>query len=520
MNKLTAATLAGAGAALFALGWLCFDGGRGGLHAVVDQVRDMPVMDQFRTIGGNYQGPPCVDEKEVGPGQPKPYCGDLPSLAAVNVREAKLEMVSDAFSKPWAFEFIDDTELLVTEFSGSLKRLDLDTGQAVGISGLPEIVPGDGQAGLLDIALHPQFARNGLIYFSYVITDGDERYTLAVARARLVGDTLHNVQRIFTGLPWGKSKSNFGGALLFDEAGYLFITVGDRTIRGDAQHPGLLTGKVVRLHDDGSVPDDNPYSDRPDTYDPAIYALGVRNPQGLALDPESGYIYETEHGPMGGDEVNRLEAGVNYGWPVITYGRNYTYKPIGEGTVKKGLQQPLYYYLPSLAISPIAVYRGEMFPEWNGDLLVGTLKGAGVSKLDLLDGAIRSDYLILSELGAKVRDIKVAPDSSIWVLVQSGGLYRLSREANPLQEKLGVGQRDGETVYLLVCSGCHDHNVPGVPQLANGEDWTQRLQKEPQTWYMNTLRGYNEMPEKGLCEDCTGEELKRAVIYMRNRVIN
>jgi cytochrome c5 len=221
---------------------------------------------------------------------------------------------------------------------------------------------------------------------------------------------------------------------------------------------------------------------------------------------------------MGGDEVNLIGRGKNYGWPIITYGLNYTYRLIGEGTEKEGMEQPLFYYLPSIAVSPIAVYRGEMFEEWDGDLLVGALKGAAISKLDLVGGRILSEYPILSELKERVRDIKVAPDSSIWVLVESGELYRLSRESNPVQEEAAIGQRDGETIYLLVCSGCHDRNAPGVPQLADKADWSGRLDKGPQALYSNTIKGYNDMPEKGLCEDCTEDELKRAVNFMRNKL--
>lgn len=515
---------AGAGIALLAIGWLCLTLWRGNVGTVAGKVRALPLVGDLGTHIGEYNAPPCRDEDDIGPGQPKPYCGDLPSLAAVNVREVALDTVSEGFRRPWAFEFINASEVLVTEFEGSLRRLDTVTGELVTVAGLPDRVPdlvrGEVQAGLLDLALHPGFADNGLVYFSHAVTDGEQRYALAVSRAKLENDSLHDIERIFLSRPWEKSKSNFGGALLFDDAGHLFITVGDRSVRSNAQHPGLLAGKVVRLRDDGSIPDDNPFLHQADTHDPALYALGVRNPQGLVRDPATGLIYGTEHGPMGGDEVNVIEAGKNYGWPVITYGLNYTYKPIGEGTVKEGLEQPLFYYLPSLAISPIEIYHGEMFPEWDGDLLVGTLKRGGISKLDLLGGRILSESPILGELQARIRDIKVAPDSSIWVLTESGSLYRLWREANPVRETLAVGQRDGETIYLLVCAGCHDRNVPGVPQLADKADWTERLEKDPQAWYRNTLQGYKGMPEKGLCEDCTGDELKRAVVFMRGMLKN
>ncbi|MEE4143572.1 MAG: PQQ-dependent sugar dehydrogenase [Halieaceae bacterium] len=467
--------------------------------------------------GGRYNGPPCLEKKQ-GTGQPEPYCGDLPSLAAVNVREAKLEQVADGFDFPWAFEFIGDGQLLLTEFSGHLKRVDIDTGRVVDITGLPEIATGPAQAGLLDVVLHPQFADNGLIYFSHAIGDGDTGYALAVTRAELRDDQLTQLERIFVALPYGSSGSNFGGALLFDEAGYLFIATGDRSIRSNSQHPGLLTGKVIRLNADGTVPADNPFVGSDPAVDPAIYALGVRNPQGLVLDSASGDIYETEHGPMGGDEVNVIAAGKNYGWPIITYGANYTYKSIGEGTRKEGLEQPLYYYLPSIAVSPIEIYRGDMFPEWDGDLLVGALKGAAISKLDLVDGRVRSEYKILDELNARIRDIKVAADSSIWILLETGSIYRLSRESSPLEAAREVGERDGEYIYLTVCSTCHSQNVPGAPQISRPSDWTDRLAKDRRELYRNSIKGFNAMPEKGLCEDCTNKEVTRAVNFIISQV--
>jgi glucose/arabinose dehydrogenase len=464
-----------------------------------------------------YNGPPCMDEQDVKPGQPKPYCGDLPSLAALNIREAKLEKIAGGFKYPWAMEFISDDEILVTEFAGKLSRVDASSGNSVEVSGLPEIASGRGQTGLLDVALHPQFQQNGWIYLSYVIEDNN-KYALAVAKAELQGTRLKHLQQIFVALPFGKSASNFGGALLFDHQGYLYISTGDRSVRSNAQHPSLLTGKIIRLNDDGSIPDDNPFVGKSGGVDPAIYALGVRNPQGLVQDSATGSIYETEHGPMGGDEINLIEAGKNYGWPIITYGLNYTYRLIGEGSEKEGYEQPLFYYLPSVAVSPIEIYRGDMFREWHGDLLVGALKGAAISKLDLVNGRIQSEYKILGNLESRIRDIKVAPDSSIWVLLQTGSIYRLSREDNPVQKAAVIGQRSGETIYLSICSSCHSQDAPDAPQISKGADWTERLQKPRGELYRNSIDGFNSMPEKGFCDDCTDDEIIRAVNFMFKQI--
>lgn len=465
-----------------------------------------------------YNGPECRDEGDVRPGQPRPYCGDLPSLAALNIREATLQKIPVELDSPWAFEFLSDSELLVTEFGGELKRVDVVTGESILVEGLPEISSGGGQRGLLDVALHPGFEDNKLIYFSYALDDGEGKYATAVARAQLNGSQLDNVERIFLALPFGKSSSNFGGALMFDRDGFLFIATGDRSDRSDAQHPSLLTGKIIRLNDDGSIPASNPFVGAEQAIEPAIYALGVRNPQGLVQDTVTGNIFETEHGPMGGDEVNLVVAGKNYGWPTITYGANYSYKPIGEGPAKDGLEQPLFYYLPSIAISPIEVYRGAMFPEWEGDLLVGALKGAAISKLDLVAGRVQSEYEILGELSSRVRDIKVASDGAVWVLLQTGYVYRLSRASNPMLQSVEPGQRDGETVYLAVCSSCHSKNVPAVPQISVQSDWTERLAKGRKVLFRNSIQGYKGMPEKGLCEDCTNKEIKRAVAFIIGQV--
>ncbi len=394
-------------------------------------------------------GPQCFDTKDRRPGQPLPYCGDLPTLAALNIREANLEVVIGKLKRPWAFEFLDDDTVLVTEFGGQLKRVNLATKAVDNISGLVDISTGGGQRGLLDIALHPDFDNNQIIYYSFVKKSPDQDvYTTALARARLVGSELEDVEEIFLALPYAGNSSNFGGAILFDDKGFLFFSTGDRALAKRAQDPKALNGKIIRLNDDGTVPADNPFV-KDEAFHPAIYAYGVRNPQGLVQDKETKIIYETEHGPMGGDEVNIVEAGKNYGWPTISYGMKYGYQPTGEGAAKAGLEQPFFYYLPSLAISPIEVYRGEMFPEWEGDLLVGALAARAISKLDLVDGRIQSESRMLSEIRERVRDIKVASDGSIYILGQSGKLYRLSKEEIRLHRNQG-GEEIGQA-SLRIC---------------------------------------------------------------------
>jgi glucose/arabinose dehydrogenase/arylsulfatase A-like enzyme/cytochrome c5 len=449
-------------------------------------------------------------------GQPKPYKGDLPSVAGVNIRNAVLEKVYSGLAYPWAMEFLSDRKLLISEFGGRLVILDLDTRSITPVSGLPDYVAtGQGQIGLLDIVLHPDFAANGIIYFSHAIESTSEpgKYTTAVTRAELTNDQLAATRRIFVATPYGGSNSNFGGALAFDASGMLYIGTGDRSMDVRAQKPDHLNGKIIRLTDAGEVPADNPFVADPGTAD-SVFALGVRNPQGLVFDPESGSLFETEHGPMGGDEVNRIEAGKNYGWPTITYGANYNTQKKGLGTALEGLEQPLFYFLPSIAVSPLEIYRGTMFPEWQGDLLVGALKGAHVNKLDLVDGRVISEQRILDELKGRVRDIKVAADGSIYVLVQNGGkVYRLYRDFSR-KDLEQPAQRKGSAVYATICASCHSAGLAGIPQLGDAEAWTERALKGKEQLFQNTLYGIGGMPPAGLCDNCSEAELRAAINFM------
>jgi glucose/arabinose dehydrogenase/cytochrome c5 len=467
------------------------------------------------TLGGgdDPSGGAGSKSEKLAPGQPKPYRGDLPSVARVNVRDAVLEQLAQGLQYPWAFEFIAPGKLLVTEFAGSMKIFDVKTRSLVKIEGLPEIPSGVGQVGLMDVALHPEFATNGLIYFSHAIldpTDESLRAT-AVSRAVLVGQRLRDVQRILAATPYGKSPSNFGGALVFDDRGLLYIGVGDRSRQKHAQNPHLLTGKILRLTADGGVPPDNPFVGNA-AVDDRIYALGVRNPQGLVFDSVTGMLFETEHGPMGGDEVNVIRAGANYGWPTITYGDNYTTAKIGVGTHADGLDQPLFYYLPSIAVSPIAIYRGAMFREWEGDLLIGALKGEHVSKLDRVDGVIKSAQPILRELGGRVRDIKVAADGSLYFLVQNGGrIYRLYRDSSLTEPSKA---RSPAGVYKLACASCHSAGSQHIPQLADPAAWRDRLVKGREVLQRHAIEGFGDMPARGFCDNCSDQEIRSAVNYM------
>ncbi len=449
-------------------------------------------------------------------GEPKPYEGDLRSLAALNIRNVQLETVVNELKEPWAIEFLGPDELIISEIRGRLYRYKLPTGPLQPISGLPRIATEAEQTGLLDIELHPDFKNNRRIYFSYSASDEEtSRFFLtAVATAELRDTKLLGVHDILRAGPFSWSPSNFGGALEFGPKGFLYVSVGDRSEHMFAQQGERLQGKILRLNDDGSVPADNPFVND-ETVDDRIYALGVRNAQGLHYDATYGQLFEAEHGPMGGDEINIIQAGANYGWPTITYGQNYTTEAIGVGTHKTGLIQPLWYYTPSIAVSPLAVYRGSMFPEWDGHLLVGALAGKHISKLDLDGTRIRSERALLGELKDRIRDIKVAADGSIFVLTQNKGLHRLFRVPSPpATEK----PDNSELLYQMICSGCHDTGASGTPQLTEPTHWTGILAKPREDVYRNTIDGYREMPERGLCYICTDKQIRATVDYILDRV--
>jgi aldose sugar dehydrogenase len=338
--------------------------------------------------------------------------------------------VAERLEHPWSLAFLPDGRLLVTERAGRLRIVGRD-GKLVAqpVAGLPKIEE-YGQGGLLDVALHPRFAENALVYLSFA-ERGDGGYGTAVLRGRIVfaGEDarLDGVEVIYRQAPKSRTGRHFGSRLVFDRAGFLYVTQGDRGEQDRAQKLDDLAGKVVRLHDDGRIPQDNPFVGRAGAR-PEIFTLGNRNVQGAALHPVTGELWAHEHGPQGGDEVNVLRAGVNYGWPVITYGVNYgTGTKIGEGTSKPGLAQPLHYWVPSIAPSGMAFYTGDRFPGWKGDLFVGALRDQLLVRLRL-DGekVLREERMLQGTLG-RIRDVRQGPDGLLYLAVDSssGTIVRL-----------------------------------------------------------------------------------------------
>ena len=463
------------------------------------------------TIQASHEGPQCLD-RDARAGEPKSYCGLLPSLAALNICEATLEERVRKLKRPWSIEFIDDNTILIGELSGRFKLYDVRTNKVTSIKGGPELPPLKGQIGMQDIALPSDFATSGEVFFSHT-TGSDGALATAISKGILKGKTLTGITQIYVARPAFKTTGNFGGALMFDENDLLYAAIGDSARHGQVQKTTTSLGKILRLNRDGSIPKDNPFVGN-DQYLPEIYALGVRNPQGLTQDPETGLIYEAEHGPMGGDEVNLILEGENYGWSTAGYGMGYTYKQIARGTSAPGMRDPLFYYMPSRAISPIAVYRGDKFPEFDGDLLVGALRGRSVSRLDLKDGRILSESKILWEVDGRVRDIKVASDGSVWMITDDGRLLRLDRQPVDSVRGQNIATHRGKEIYDLVCASCHTTKVSGAPKLTRPEQWRARLKKGYDKLYNNTLDGIGGMPPRGLCEDCSDDELRQALDYI------
>jgi glucose/arabinose dehydrogenase len=322
--------------------------------------------------------------------------------------------------------FLPSGDILVTERSGRLRLIK--RGRLLGspIAGLPRIRE-KGQGGLLGITLHPDFKNNRWIYLAYA-GKGKGCYGTEVIRGRLDGLRLNDVQIIFRALPKSGGGRHFGSRLVFGRDGTLYISLGERGQRPAAQDLNDHRGSLIRVNDDGSVPQDNPFVGRPGVK-PEIYTYGNRNMQGMALHPFSGDIWTHEHGPQGGDEINIMKPGVNYGWPVITYGVNYGIgTKIGEGTHKKGMAQPIHTWVPSIAPSGMTFYTGDKFPRWKGHLFVGSLKFGLLVRLDVDGNRIQQEERLLNGRYGRIRDVVQGPDGYLYVLTDEpdGQLLRLT----------------------------------------------------------------------------------------------
>lgn len=331
---------------------------------------------------------------------------------------------------PWSLAFLPDGRRLVTERAGRLRIVNQDdTLDPRPIEGLPEIVA-RGQGGLFDVALHPDYANNGWIYWAYN-APGAGGWGTALARGKLQGHRMMDVQVLFSMEPKTRSGQHFGGRFVFDKSGLLYLTLGDRGDKERAQDLKDHAGSVILLHDDGRVPADNPFSVKNGDQS-AKWTLGNRNIQGAALHPRTGALWTHEHGPQGGDEINIIRAGRNYGWPVITHGVNYGLgTKIGEGQAKSGMEQPLYVWVPSIAPSGMAFVQGNAFAHWEGNVLIGALRDQSLVRLELDgDKVAREERLLKGEVG-RIRDVRLGPDGLIYLLTDAsnGALLRLEPSA-------------------------------------------------------------------------------------------
>jgi glucose/arabinose dehydrogenase len=333
--------------------------------------------------------------------------------------------VAQPLEHPWGLAFLPDGRFLVSERPGRLRIIDPSGQISAPLAGVPAVFV-RGQGGLLDVALDPRFADTGLVFFSYAEPGGEGLNGTALARGRLSGDRLEDVQVIFRQQPKLPGGLHFGSRIVFAPDGTLFLTLGERYQKERSQNLNEHLGKIVRINPDGSVPANNPFAGRADVR-PEIYSLGHRNMQGATLHPETKRLWIVDHGARGGDEINLPEPGRNYGWPVITYGRDYSFLPIGEGTAKEGLEQPIHYWDPSIAPSGLAFYTGDRFPAWRGNLFVGSLSFNVLVRLDLDGTRVISEERLLDGLDQRIRDVRNDPDGFLYVLTDSdeGGLLRI-----------------------------------------------------------------------------------------------
>lgn len=341
----------------------------------------------------------------------------------------RVETIARGLDHPWGLAFLPDGRMLVTERSGQLRVVAANGPISAPLTGVPEVF-GYGQGGLLDVALSPNFPKDRLVYLSFAETGGRGAGT-AVARGRFAEDKLEDVRVVWRQQPKLSGRNHFGSRLVFRPDGTLFVTLGERFNHEDqAQDLSNTLGKIVRIDTDGVPPADNPFVGRKNVL-PEIWSFGHRNVQAASLHPETGKLWTVEHGPRGGDELNQPEAGRNYGWPVISYGTHYTGFKVGEGTAKAGMEQPVYYWDPVIAPSGMIFYTGDLFPEWKGNILVGSLSPGGLVRLVLQDGKVVHEERYRGKLGRRIRDVQQAPDGSIYLLTDSsnGRILRVTPRA-------------------------------------------------------------------------------------------
>lgn len=361
----------------------------------------------------------------------------LPTAAQETIKTERASItvtpVTEGLSHPWGLAFLPNGSMLVTEKGGTLRIIGTDGSKGEPIQGVPK-VDARSQGGLLALALHPKFSESRWVYISYSEPGEDGRNSTAVARGKLAedGGSLSDVQVIFSQKPKLPSTMHYGSRLVFDREGRLYVTLGERSkeeFRGQAQELDSHLGKIVRINDDGSVPEDNPFVGTQGAL-PEIWSYGHRNIQGATLHPETGALWEVEHGPKGGDEINIPEPGKNYGWPIVSHGVNYDGSPVGTGKKQmKGMEAPLHTWTPVIAPGNMTFYTGDMFPEWKGNLLIAGLKVTSLVRLEMDGARVAGEERILSDLGQRIRDVVQGPDGALYVLTDedNGAIWKIGK---------------------------------------------------------------------------------------------
>lgn len=330
----------------------------------------------------------------------------------------EMEVLTQQQDVIWGFDFLSDGKIIFTERSGVLKVFDPKTKATNTIKGAPPVWA-NGQGGLLDVRVHP----SNRIYLTYSEPVG-RGATTALASATLAGSELQGFKKLFSAHEANSNDIHFGSRIEFDGQGHVFITVGDRNARPQVQNLAYHIGKTIRLNEDGSVPADNPFVNRKDAK-PEIWTLGHRSPQGFFRNPVNGDLWLVEMGPRGGDELNLLKAGANYGWPVITYGREYHGPKIGEGTEKAGMEQPVAYWVPSISPSGATIYLGDIFPKWKGNIFLGNLSGTHLRRLVMDNNKVVKQEELLKDLGMRIRNVRPGTDGFLYLSTDDGKIARL-----------------------------------------------------------------------------------------------
>tara|TARA_R110001599_G_scaffold345366_1_gene569642 strand:- start:1284 stop:2417 length:1134 start_codon:yes stop_codon:yes gene_type:complete len=350
--------------------------------------------------------------------------GPLEITEPTQTSELVPELVTDELSNPWGMVFLPDGKILVTEKAGTIVLIENDKVVNKAVKGGP-VSKTQGQGGLLDIELHPDFASNKWVYFTFASAEGEEDGAMtALSRAQWNGSSFDNHKVLYKGSPNTRAGQHFGSRIAFDAQNHVYFSIGDRGNRdGNPQDITRDGGKVYRLNDDGSIPSDNPFVNTANAKT-AIYSYGHRNPQGLATNPKTGDIWEHEHGPQGGDEVNIIGKGKNYGWPLITYGENYGGGAITDKTAMEGMEQPVTYWVPSIASCGMAFVQNAKYAGWDGDLIVGSLKFSYLVRLVIENDKVVRQENIAEGIG-RVRNVEMGNDGYLYVGVEGKGLYRL-----------------------------------------------------------------------------------------------